>query len=151
MDENRFFPFCMALDFTGVGRETMRGLPEVFFTLNRWKGAPDVYGLSTPSVVSKDHVVQGVNILAVDAATAKSHWLFRGYERSVSTSMLLKKALSGPESDVFVGLILGVEEADTNQDGMVDETDATTVYVYRFGDAAPVKLLAEKPLPQVPK
>jgi hypothetical protein len=125
---------------------------EKIFTLKRWRGEPNVYGLadSGPRFASSspDSGVRDVNLMAIDARNASSHWLFRGYQRSLLSvdAVYAGKGdgVPAPMSAVTtpaVAVVIQLVAADTNGDGELDQKDRQSLYVYRAGDAGAVKLL----------
>ena len=118
----------------GLARDALRlsGTREELFALKRWKGAG--YGASSANA-------QDVNLLIVDDGDATSHWLFRGYDRTILSR---DEVHASDVADInayspVVALVLTVLDADTNKDGRIDGKDRQSLYVYRVGGASAVK------------
>jgi hypothetical protein len=117
-----------------LARDAIRlsGTREVLFVLKRWKGTG--YGESSSNA-------QDVNFLVVDDGNAASHWLFRGYDRTI----LSRDEVHASDVADFnayspvVALVLTVLDADTNKGGRIDGKDRESLYFYRVGGAFAVK------------
>lgn len=135
---------------------------EEIFTLTRWEGEPQEYGLADIRGSSgSGPSVQNVNLLAVDADGSTSHWLFYGYGRLILTENAVLESLppaanrmsptaipapgysSEPAQDAqsVVALVIETVDADTDKDGKITPKDKHSLYVYRAGAVEPVKLL----------
>ena len=89
-----------------------------------------------------------VNILVIDKKTGNNTWLFPGYDRVITGQEAM---LTGHwyyhepqvDDDVPVELmVLKVVEADTNGDGFLSNADRQTLYVARFPNGVPEKILS---------
>ena len=124
---------------------------EKIFMLKRWRGEPNVYGLEdigAPYASSgPDSGIRDVNLMAIDARDASSHWLFAGYQRavlSVDSVYAIRPAgvpAPGEPPAPAIAIAIQVVAADTNGDGDLGPKDKQTLYVYRVGDTVAVKLL----------
>jgi hypothetical protein len=120
---------------------------ENVFSLHKWNGSPQTYGLSMPMVarsrVSYFSALNGVNLLAVDSSTGVGHWLFHGYQRAVLSDQGLTRDAEVNSAEVPPALILVIQtiDADTNKDGELTEKDTQSLYVYRAGTQFAEKFL----------
>jgi len=145
----------------GAGNVTFvsEGMRERFLALRKWEGAPASHGLAnalelrTSSYYGRQGI-DAVNLLIVNADSGESHWMFDGYNRAIASQEPIYANPTGAivpgNRDTFgmdkpavppVGAVLWVRDHDDNGDGKLDEKDATSLYVYRVGMSAPVKLL----------
>ena len=104
----------------------LSGTHEQIFALKRWKDGSDG---------------QDVNLLVVDDGNAKSHWLFRGTERTILSrdEVHASDVANFNAYSPIVAIVLTVLDADTNKDGEIDRKDREALYVYRGGSAAAVE------------
>ena len=139
---------------------------EEVFSLMRWKGEPQAYGLADNSLSSSDNSeMQEVNRLAVDAEGSAGHWLFRGYERIILTENTIDESMpesagsTGPQviravpaqvatpvpamgAHSATAIVLETVDADTDKDGKLTVKDRHSLYVYRAGAVEAVKFIS---------
>ncbi len=93
---------------------------------------------------------EDVNVLIVNAATGRSHWLFHGVKQSIGGSYPVHPAAAAAgATPAVIALLLAVATADTNHDNRIDRRDDESLYLYRPGMDRAVKLLAAKGISNV--
>jgi hypothetical protein len=112
------------------------GIPTMFFSLTQ----------VLPRGSSWVSVAPIVNILQMDGKTNKSRWLFPDFSRVIVSKETLfswpdKPSHSDLESPKPIGLLLTVQDTDTNHDGSLGPGDRLSLYVYLFGTDVPKKVL----------
>lgn len=142
-----------------AGQQFILGHEEVF-SLTRWKGEPQEYGLADIRGSSSDGAeTQDVNLLAVDADNSTGHWLFKGYDRMILTKdgvqeswpsaptgtgpTIIRAPGSGVAQDApsTIALVIEAVDADTDRDGKITAKDKHSLYVYRAGMTEAVKII----------
>jgi len=133
--------FTYRLESNGVRQQVGQ---EELIALGRWAGSPESYGLSRGVSERVSPQSNRVNLLAVDQATAESHWLFKGYDRAIVADEVVYDTISqrpDHSSSSPVALAMLVIDSDTNKDGELTEKDRQSIYIYRPGEAGAVRLL----------
>ncbi len=125
---------------------------ERLLSLKRWEGPPESYGLAMSMTVQMDSPagmvgLGAVNLLVIDGATGKSHWMFSGYKRLILSAVLLYEdeqpalAFQNRDATPAAGAILRIIDKDTNGDGKLTPDDRLSLYVYLPG-SQPVEFLS---------
>lgn len=127
------------------------------YSLGAWEGEPNAYGLESVSRISKMREPDNSNLLLVNARTGAGVWLFKGLGRNIlNWDKVIDPSVAEAETGrpqilpahEFFGdvrhvkaVVLKVVERDSNQDGDLTEDDGVSLYAWRLGDNAPVKIL----------
>jgi len=87
------------------------------------------------------------NVLSVDQKAGTSHWLFAQGPQVILQERAFSEFPSGKDGEysasrpLHQGIALVVAEGDSNKDGVVDDGDRQSLYIYRLADKKLSKVL----------